>query len=104
MAAIAPYTEGSVIPIPPRVIFFMGAEREGLSADLQKEAELSIVVPGSGAVESLNVASASAVLLAEFQRQKRTHAKLDLLPVENVGEGCNHEFWGGESGKFWFGY
>ena len=65
--------------LPPRVIFFMGAEREGLSADLQKEAELSIVVPGSGAVESLNVASAAAVLLAEFQRQKRTHAKKPVV-------------------------
>lgn len=58
--------------LPPRIVFMMGAEREGLSAALQKEAELSIVVPGTGVVESLNVASASAVLLAEFQRQKGT--------------------------------
>lgn len=61
--------------LPPRIIFMMGAEREGLSDDVAQEAELSIVVPGSGAVESLNVASASAVLLAEFQRQQGTYAR-----------------------------
>lgn len=70
--------------LPPRIIFMMGAEREGLSGELAQEAELSIVVPGSGAVESLNVASASAVLLAEFQRQQGTYAKKKASPRSNA--------------------
>lgn len=56
-------------PLPSRTLFMLGAEREGISAALQKEADLSFAIPGSGAVESLNVATATAVLLAEFQRQ-----------------------------------
>lgn len=55
--------------LPPRTLFMVGAEREGLSESLANEAELTITIPGSGAVESLNVATATAVLLAEFQRQ-----------------------------------
>ncbi len=50
--------------LPPRLVYVLGAEGEGMSAELAKACDLRVSIPGSGAVESLNVASACAVLLA----------------------------------------
>ena len=58
-------------PLPPRVVYVLGAEGEGMDAELAKTCDLRVSIPGSGAVESLNVASATAVLLAEFARTHR---------------------------------
>lgn len=55
-------------PLPAKTAFLLGAEAEGLSLDLRRWADRTVVIPGTGAVESLNVASAAAVLLAEFRR------------------------------------
>lgn len=54
--------------LPPRLVYVLGAEAEGMSADLAKACDLRLSIPGSGAVESLNVASATAVLLASWRR------------------------------------
>jgi RNA methyltransferase, TrmH family len=53
----------------PRVVFVLGAEDEGLSPALARAADVTLRIPGSGQVESLNVASATAVLLAEVWRR-----------------------------------
>jgi len=58
-------------PLPSRLIYVLGAEGEGMDAELAKACDLRLSIPGSGAVESLNVASATAVLLAEFARARR---------------------------------
>ncbi|MBT7300721.1 MAG: rRNA methyltransferase [Victivallales bacterium] len=58
-------------PLPERTVFLLGAEREGLSPRLLEAAETCVSIPGTGTVESLNVGTATAVLLAEF---RRTHA------------------------------
>ena len=56
--------------LPPRVIYMLGAEGEGMSAELAKACDMRVSIPGSGAVESLNVAAATAVLLAEWVRAR----------------------------------
>lgn len=55
--------------LPKRVAFLLGAERDGLDAATEASADLRVTIPGSGDVESLNVAAACAVLLAEHARQ-----------------------------------
>jgi len=54
--------------MPKRSCLLLGAERMGLSAPLTKLADIHLRIPGTDAVESLNVASSSAVLLAEHWR------------------------------------
>jgi len=48
------------------VTFLLGAEREGLTADLPRELDASIPIAGA---ESLNVAAAGAIALYEWRRQ-----------------------------------
>ncbi len=46
----------------------LGAEGEGMNATLAAACDLRLSIPGSGAVESLNVSAATAVLLAQWAR------------------------------------
>ena len=55
--------------LPQRLVYVLGAEAEGMSPDLAKACDLRLSIPGTGAVDSLNVASATAVLLASWRRQ-----------------------------------
>ena len=55
--------------LPARLVLILGAEGEGMSAELIRRADLRLTIPGSGAVESLNVSASAAVLLGEFWRQ-----------------------------------
>jgi len=57
--------------LPERLVYVLGAEGEGMDAELAKACDLRLSIPGSGAVESLNVAAATAVLLAEHARSQR---------------------------------
>jgi TrmH RNA methyltransferase len=57
------------IELPARCVFLMGAEGTGLSPKVRALAQRMIAIPGTGAVESLNVSVACAVLLAEHYRQ-----------------------------------
>lgn len=54
--------------LPRRLVYVLGAEGEGMSAELAAACDLRLSIPGNGAVESLNVASATAVLLAAWAR------------------------------------
>jgi len=56
--------------LPQRLVLVMGAEGEGLSAAQASAFDQRLGIPGSGAVESLNVAAATAVFLAEWVRQR----------------------------------
>lgn len=58
-------------PLPARLALILGAEGEGMSAELIRRADLRLTIPGTGAVESLNVAASAAVLFAEYWRQHR---------------------------------
>jgi TrmH RNA methyltransferase len=56
--------------LPQRLVWVIGAEGEGVSTALAGLCDLRLSIPGSGAVDSLNVAAASAVLLAEWRRHR----------------------------------
>lgn len=55
--------------LPERMLLVMGAEQAGIDPALAQAAALRLAIPGTGAVESLNVASATAVFLGEWWRQ-----------------------------------
>ena len=59
-------------PLPQRMVYVLGAEREGMDRDLAAECDLRLSIPGTGAVESLNVAAATAVLLAAWRHGAAT--------------------------------
>jgi TrmH RNA methyltransferase len=53
-------------------ILVLGNEREGLGARIRAELDGLIAIRGTGAVESLNVAVAASVLIAELTRRRRS--------------------------------
>ncbi len=55
--------------LPPRCVIVFGAEGAGVSDAMLSHCEVRAAIPGSGKVESLNVAQSVAVFLAEGQRQ-----------------------------------
>lgn len=60
--------------LPQRLVYVMGAEGEGMDAQLAAACDLRLSIPGSGAVESLNVSAATSVFLAEWHRSHATAA------------------------------
>jgi len=57
--------------LPPRLVYVLGAEGAGMGEALASACDLRLSIPGTGAVESLNVAAATAVLLAQWARVVR---------------------------------
>ena len=57
--------------LPQRMLLVMGAEQAGIDPGLAQAASQRVAIPGTGAVESLNVAAATAVFLGEWWRQRR---------------------------------
>ncbi len=55
--------------LPQRLVYVIGAEGEGMGDALAAACDLRLSIPGSGAVESLNVAAATAVLLAQWAQR-----------------------------------
>jgi RNA methyltransferase, TrmH family len=56
--------------LPHKMLLVFGAEGAGVSDNLLSSDAQKIMIPGSGKVESLNVAQSVAVVLAEAARQK----------------------------------
>lgn len=56
--------------LPARLVYVMGAEAQGMDRGLADQCDRRVSIPGTGAVESLNVASATAVLLAQWARSR----------------------------------
>lgn len=52
---------------PARVVYVLGAEGEGMDPVLTAACDRRVSIPGTGAVESLNVATATGVLLASWR-------------------------------------
>ncbi|MEO5963786.1 MAG: TrmH family RNA methyltransferase [Thermomonas sp.] len=52
--------------LPPRLIYVLGAEAEGMTGELTSLCDIKLSIPGSGAVDSLNVSAAAAVLLSRW--------------------------------------
>ena len=57
--------------LPERLVYVLGAEGEGMDAELAKACDMRVSIPGSGAVESLNVSVAAGVCLYEARRQRK---------------------------------
>ena len=53
----------------PRTLLILGAEGTGISGTIFEQAQRVLRIPGSGAVESLNVSVAFAVCAGEYYRQ-----------------------------------
>jgi RNA methyltransferase, TrmH family len=61
--------------LPRRLVYVIGAEGGGMGDALAASCDLRLSIPGTGAVDSLNVAAATAVLLAQWrQRHPRAGA------------------------------
>jgi TrmH family RNA methyltransferase len=56
------------------VTFVLGAEREGLPADVLAAADAVATIPTPGPAESLNVAVAGAIALYEHSRRRSSDA------------------------------
>ncbi len=59
-------------PLPQRMVYVMGAEGEGMDRAFAQNCDLRLSIPGTGAVESLNVASATAVFLSSWCSRQRS--------------------------------
>ncbi|MBK7669825.1 MAG: RNA methyltransferase [bacterium] len=57
------------------VALVLGAEHEGLSAALRADCDDTVCIPMHGAGDSLNVATAAAILLYEAARQRRARER-----------------------------
>lgn len=55
--------------LPSRIVLVFGAEGEGMGQSLLEATDLRVSIPGSGAVESLNIAASAATILGEYWRQ-----------------------------------
>jgi TrmH RNA methyltransferase len=60
--------------LPGATLLVLGNEREGLSPRIRAQCDTLIGIRGSGAVESLNVAVAAGVILAELRRARSGHS------------------------------
>jgi RNA methyltransferase, TrmH family len=56
-------------PLSPPLTILLGAEREGLPADLVAQSHKALSIPLPGDAESLNVAAAGAIALYELSRR-----------------------------------
>ncbi len=57
-------------PFPRPCVLVMGNEREGLAPRVREECDATVAIRGGGAVESLNVAVAAGILIAQLARQR----------------------------------
>ncbi len=59
-------------PFPERTILALGGESEGVTAPILEIAKDTLLIPGTGEVESLNVAIACGLFVGEYWRQTYT--------------------------------
>jgi TrmH RNA methyltransferase len=83
LAATVPHGGDSLYsaPLPSRLVFVVGAEGEGMSDAMIESADIRLTIPGSGAIESLNVAASVAVLLGEYARRHGVPARERRVPT-----------------------
>jgi TrmH RNA methyltransferase len=58
------------VDLPERSIFLLGHEIHGLAPSVVNSASVSIRIPGSGKMGSLNVSTAAALCLSEWYRRR----------------------------------
>ena len=57
--------------LPAKVVIVFGEEMFGVSQNVAKSADISLQIPGTGKVESLNVSVAASLILGEWYRQQQ---------------------------------
>ena len=62
----------AAVALGGRIVIVLGSEGEGVSRAIEAAADDCVQIPGTGAVESLNVGVACGVALAEAWRQRRS--------------------------------
>jgi TrmH RNA methyltransferase len=72
--------------LPDKMVLLMGPESTGLSEFLIQAADLVVKIPGSENVQSLNVATATGILLGEYWRQKEFEPGQPIAPVRDDGQ------------------
>ncbi len=55
-------------PLPPRLMILLGSETDGLAPAVQQLADVRVRIPGTGVLNSVNVACACSVVLSEVWR------------------------------------
>jgi TrmH RNA methyltransferase len=80
--------------ISDRCVIVLGNEVHGVSPQIQSLATGSLQIPGTGAVESLNVAVACGVLLSEVARRRTVSS-----PAEKSSDSPHRPPTGGRPGK-----
>jgi RNA methyltransferase, TrmH family len=60
----------SELELAERTTFVLGAERGGLSPEIEQQCDELATIPTPGAAESLNVAAAGAIALYEWRRRR----------------------------------
>lgn len=68
--------------LPDKMLLMMGPESSGLSKFLIEDADRVVRIPGSENVESLNVATATGIVLSEYWRQKEFEPGQSLSPYK----------------------
>ncbi len=58
--------------LPERMAVIVGSERNGISPEVLKQADIAVFIPVPGPTRSLNVSHAASVLLFEWLRQMTT--------------------------------
>lgn len=59
---------GRSLPLPPRVVLLFGTEGAGLAPETRRAADAALTVPTAAGIDSLNVATASGIVLHHFSR------------------------------------
>lgn len=70
----------------PSDLLVIGSEGQGLPAAVMAECQAQITIPQAGLTESLNVAVASGIVLAEFKRQEALGVLADEPAQEETKE------------------
>ena len=71
--------------LPDKMLLMMGPESSGLSDFLIEEADMMVKIPGSENVESLNVATATGIVLGEYWRQKEFEPGQPIAATDDDG-------------------
>ena len=56
-------------PMREKIVFVVGQEADGISKEVMQLLDESLIIPGTGNVESLNVSVAAGIFLSEYARQ-----------------------------------
>jgi len=59
------------VSLAPRTVLAIGSEADGLPSQIMEHLQTQVSIPGSGKIESLNVATAAAICAAEWFREFR---------------------------------